>query len=140
MNQESESASICHSCGTKIPRGENASVKASESDTTLCKPCLVSQRRKVQHAAAVDSLPPKFITPGVVPTVAEQSGKVLLPNADGGTDSVDQRTVHIEHKGELIELKMLTPEQRRRRRIIYNCLAFVIAVGMLWLAYKILTY
>ncbi len=65
--------------------------------------------------------------------------KIRLPDSDGGTQTIDARIVRVEHKGQMIELIALTPEQRRRRRRISNAISILLAIVMLWIAYKLLT-
>ena len=82
-------------------------------------------------------LPPTFIVAGE--NSGTGSSAVELPDASGGTRTLDAQTVRIIHKGQVIELRTWTPEQRKWRRRIINTVAFVIAGALLWLAYRILT-
>ena len=52
--------------------------------------------------------------------------RVLLPDGKGGVNSVDRNVVRIEHRGKLIDLQALPPEQRRRRQIVVNLVSIVI--------------
>jgi len=78
-------------------------------------------------------LPPKFGIPDPVRFPTRKDGTVLLPDGKGGYSSADPNTVTITHKGEVIHLKRMTPQQRQRRKIIHNTIAIVIAVGLIWL-------
>ena len=145
MDQDPEKTLVCTSCGTSVPdqrtsNNDSCSDGDNEQSDFICVECQIAEHRKARHESAIKSLPPKFVTSGVTSGNSLSSNEILLPNADGGTDTLDQRTVRIEHKGEIVELAVLTPEQRRRRRIIYNGIAFVMAAVMLWVAYKILTF
>jgi DNA-directed RNA polymerase subunit RPC12/RpoP len=88
----------------------------------------------------IDSaLPPKFEVDD--PTrIRYRSGvetKVTLPTADGGVQTVDNRLVTIEYKGQKYTLVALSPEEKRRRQLIVNIVSVIVALaaimGTLWI-------
>ncbi len=90
-------------------------------------------------------LPPKYRNPAYRPPsirpVTENGDApfVVLPTADGGFEPVNNRIVHIEHEGRQVPLIVLTPKQRWRRRLIFNLVAAVISLVILWLVNWLLT-
>ena len=79
-------------------------------------------------------LPNKFLAddPNFIDRSVERSGtrKVLIPDGRGGMQSVDERIVKIEHKGEIIELIALPEHERQKRQRIINFVS--IAIGVLF--------
>lgn len=86
-------------------------------------------------------LPPKFEIPD--PSKLRDratANQVLLPSADGGVQSIDQRYVTVEYKGKKYTLVALSPEQKKRRQLIVNLVSIVIAMIAIWATFKILTW
>ena len=131
MSQEPDSK--CSSCGEDF-----AAASPDESAEPVCPACKTAERRKSARAAAIKLLPPKFLAGSSTAPSALGPNELRLPNSEGGSDSIDDRVVKIQHKGQVIELVKLTDEQRKRRRLIYNSIAIALGIGMLWLAYQIL--
>jgi hypothetical protein len=76
-------------------------------------------------------LPPKFSAPDParVRVRSEAGSKVILPTADGGVQTVDNRLVTIEYQGQKYTVVAMSPEEKRRRKIIANILSLIIAIG-----------
>ncbi len=66
------------------------------------------------------------------------SDTVILPDGDGGYQSVEANIVTITHNGQEYELKRLTPEQRRRRKAIHNTITIGIAFGLIYFTLRLL--
>ena len=64
--------------------------------------------------------------------------KILLPDGDGGAKQFDQRVMRVEHDGEQVALVSMTPEQRRRRRLIQNIIAIAIGIIIMAIAFTFL--
>ncbi|QEG22304.1 hypothetical protein [Mariniblastus fucicola] len=94
----------------------------------------------VFEPAAVDHLlPPRFDVPDPVRFPSRLgSEEVILPDGAGGYQSVDANIVTITHNGEVYQLKRLTPEQRRRRKLIHNSIAIVVAVVLIYFTLRTL--
>ena len=131
MSQEPDSK--CSNWGEEF-----AATVSDGSAAIVCPACQIAERRKSARAAAIQLLPPKFLAGSSTVSPALGPNELRLLNAEGGSDAVDDRVVKIEHKGQIIELVKLTDKQRQRRRLIYNSIAIVLGLGMLWLAYQIL--
>ena len=80
-------------------------------------------------------LPPTFdvIDPTRIGRLGS-SDQVILPDGTGGLTSVDQRVVTIVHQGQEYQLVAMTPEQKRRRKLIHNIIALLIgALLIAWM-------
>ena len=84
-------------------------------------------------------LPPRCDVPDPVrfPT-RPGSDEVILPDGDGGYQSVEANVVTITHKGQVYHLKRLAPEERRRRKIIHNTIMIAVAIGLIYLTLRVL--
>lgn len=86
-------------------------------------------------------LPPRFdvLDPSQLGIKSGKSQfKVLIPDGKGGMAQVDRRVVNVDHDGERVSLVVMTPEQKRRRRIIQNSIAILIGIIVMWLAFQML--
>lgn len=85
-------------------------------------------------------LPPRFLAndPDFVDrrVTGQTSGRVLLPDAAGGVQAVDDSTVRIEHQGRKIELVRLSPEEKRKRQLIINVVAILAGLAFLVLVFR----
>ena len=83
----------------------------------------------------LDRLPPKFLAddPELVHHSHSRKGqqKILLPDGSGGVQSVENNIVRIEHKGQIVELIALSPQQRQKRQRLTNFIA--VLLGALFL-------
>jgi len=94
----------------------------------------VFQQQPVDHL-----LPPRFDVPDPVRFPSRVgSDAVILPDGAGGYQSVDANIVTITHNGEVYQLKRLTPDQRRRRKLIHNSIAICVAVVLIYLTLRTL--
>ena len=94
----------------------------------------VFEQQSVDHL-----LPPRFEVPDPVRFPSRLgSAEVILPDGQGGYQSVDANIVTITHNGEVYQLKRLTPDQRRRRKTIHNSIAIAVAVGLIYLTLRTL--
>jgi len=94
----------------------------------------VFEKQSVDHL-----LPPRFDVPDPVRFPSRLgSAEVILPDGQGGYQSVDANIVTITHNGEIYQLKRMTPEQRRRRKTIHNTIAIAVAVGLIYLTLRTL--
>lgn len=82
-------------------------------------------------------LPPTFDVPDPVrfPT-RRGSNEVILPDGDGGFQSVEANVVTMVHDGEVYRLKRLTPEQRHRRKLVHGGITIVVAIILIYLTMK----
>ena len=86
-------------------------------------------------------LPPKFdvLDPENLNFSSTNSqNKIVLPDGKGGTAQLDQRVLRVEHGGQQVSLVALTPQQKRRKRLIQNCVMIVIAIAVMAIAFSIL--
>ncbi len=85
-------------------------------------------------------LPPRFDV--LDPTRFSQGGqeqfKVVLPDGKGGIAQLDSRVLRVEHEGEKVALRMLTTEEKKRRRLIQNIVAILIGIAVIAIAFSIL--
>lgn len=65
-------------------------------------------------------------------------GKVVLPDSDEGQREVDQRIVHVWHKGEWVPLVARTPEEQSRYRFWVNTISIAIGLAAVVIAILIL--
>ena len=111
-------------------RNQNASA-ASENDDAEAE-------QTGFEAMPVDHLlPPTFDVPDPVrfPT-RRGSNEVILPDGDGGFQSVEANVVTMVHEGEVYRLKRLTPEQRYRRKLVHSGITIVVAIILIYLTMK----
>ncbi|MEM7783039.1 MAG: hypothetical protein AAF623_06780 [Planctomycetota bacterium] len=66
--------------------------------------------------------------------------KIFLPDGNGGTAQLDKRVLRVEHDGEQISLVAMTPEQRKRRRLIQNVIMVLIAVVAMAITFLVLSW
>lgn len=88
-------------------------------------------------------LPPKFYSSD--PTIIRQRkgsrGEqpfVLLPDATGGFQRVNNTVIRIQHDGETIVLAAPDPKRVKQRRMIVNLLTLVICLAILYFAFQML--
>jgi DNA-directed RNA polymerase subunit RPC12/RpoP len=90
-------------------------------------------------SSSAAALPPKFEVddPGRIRYRTGNESKVILPTADGGVQTIDNRLVTIEYKGQKYTVVALSPEEKRRRQLIVNILSIFIAIaaiiGTFWI-------
>ncbi len=106
----------------------------AETEEQLPLPEPVFEPQPVDHL-----LPPRFDVPDPkrFPTRLG-SDEVILPDGDGGYRSVDANIVTITHKGQLYQLKRMTPQQRRRRKAIHNTVMIGVAMLLIYLTLRTL--
>ena len=111
-------------------------VPAADSKAAPAPPEPVFIPQPVDHL-----LPPRFNVPDPVrfPHRAGSS-EVILPDGEGGYQSVDPNIVTITHKGQVYHLTRLTPEERQRRRLIHNSIAIAVAVLLIFLTLQTLGF
>ncbi|MCE2792870.1 MAG: hypothetical protein ACK493_09305 [Planctomycetota bacterium] len=89
---------------------------------------------------AAQLLPPRYYSSD--PTIIRQaksraeSAFVLLPDASGGFQRVNNTVMRIQHEGETIVLAAADPAKVRRRRWIVNLLTLVVCLGILYLTFR----
>lgn len=100
---------------------------------------LAADSRQVE-AAAAQLLPPRFYSsdPTIIrqPKNRSESAFVLLPDATGGFQRVNNTVIRIQHEGETIVLAAPDPAKVRRRRWIVNLTTLVICLGILYLVFR----
>ena len=107
-------------------------IEAAEEKQPL--PEAVFQQQSVDHL-----LPPRFDVPDPVRFPRRLgSSEVILPDGEGGYQSVDANIVKITHNGEVYHLKRLTPKQRQRRQLIHSTIAIFVAVLLIFLTLRTL--
>ena len=115
---------------TKDQKNEFAGVgSTAEVEQAAIEPEVVSvfQKQNVDHL-----LPPRFATldPAFFYRRGNQSDQVLLPQADGTVQAVNNRVVTIVHNGQ--EYQLVSSERYRRNLdIIVNSILVLIAVALL---------
>jgi hypothetical protein len=88
-------------------------------------------------------LPPKFYSSD--PTIIRQrKGSrieqpfVLLPDATGGFQRVNNTVIRIQHEGETIVLAAPDPKRVKQRRMIVNLLTLITCLAILYFAFRML--
>ena len=85
-------------------------------------------------------LPPKFLAddPDFVDhsVSGQRSSRVLLPDGAGGVSAVDSNIVRIEHRGQTVELKALSPEKKRFRQRWINIVSILLGAAFLWMFFR----
>ena len=86
-------------------------------------------------------LPPTFdvFDPTQIRIKSKDEHTIAVPDGKGGAKQLDQRVLRVEHQGEKVTLVAMSARQKFRRRLISNVLAILIGIGVLALAFKILT-
>lgn len=90
-------------------------------------------------ADAARLLPPNFYSSD--PTIIRQrknrseSVFVLLPDAAGGFQRVNNTLIRIQHQGETVILAAPDPAKVRRRRLVVNLLTLVVCLAILYLTF-----
>ena len=96
-----------------------------------------AEMERVRLESVLSKLPRKFLAddPDFVDhrVSRNQHEKVLLPDGGGGVQSVDGNIVRIKHKGQMIELVALSPEQRQKRQRLVNLVSIVLGAVFLLL-------
>ncbi|MFM7116139.1 MAG: hypothetical protein ACKO0N_05840 [Planctomycetota bacterium] len=97
----------------------------------------------VKEPEGAELLPPKFYSSD--PTIIRQrKGSrseqpfVLLPDATGGFQRVNNTVIRIQHEGETIVLAAPDPKRVKQRRMIVNLLTLIICLAILYLAFQML--
>lgn len=113
---------------------QSAPRPSEEVEEPIPPPEPVFEPQPVDHI-----LPPRFDVPDPARFPSRLgAAEVILPDGEGGYQSVDANIVTITHNGEVYHLKRLTPEQRRRRNTIHNSIAIAIAVLLIYLTLRTL--
>lgn len=63
--------------------------------------------------------------------VPEKSEAVLIPLETGGYMAVREPVKTVRHRGEEIELRKLTPEEKAQRKLVRNLFLFVFSIVIL---------
>ena len=109
--------------GSTPPPGSSSSPIASSSAPETLEP------PSVAHL-----LPPPFDVPDPVRFPNKiGANEVLLPDGQGGYQTAEANVVTITYQGKVYHLQRLTPEERRKRQLIHNAIAIMIAVLLLFL-------
>jgi len=119
------------------------SEELTEAKATSQAESMMADLQEGEIAAEItDWLPPKFdvYDPSRLRNRARSSNQVILPSSDGGIQTVDQRIVTIEYKGEKYRLVALSPEAKKRRQWIINLISIALALLALFVTFKILTW
>lgn len=108
--------------------------KSAKVETNVPPEPSVFQPKPINHL-----LPPRFDVPDPVRFPSSlKSGMVLLPDGSGGFQEADSLTVTLSHEGKIYRLKKMTPEQRRRRKVIHSTLAIAVALLLIYLTLQTL--
>ena len=150
----SDKREVCPSCSIELPKSVPGSELTSCPGcqhpliTVAGKPAVAREENETDMADAIvdevatddqkrtelrRKLPPKFLVDDPDFQGYQDQEKVLLPDGKGGITSVKRNVVKVQHKGQTIELIALTPQQRRRRQLIWNCVWIGIGILFLWL-------
>ncbi len=129
------------------PSGENVGGEEFEAVNSACETTSADQTVEEDIVESpwqpdpIDHLlPPRFDV--LDPTRFSQGGqeqfKVVLPDGKGGIAQLDSRVLRVEHEGEKVALRMLTAEEKKRRRLIQNIVAILIGIAVIAIAFSIL--
>ena len=89
-------------------------------------------------SAATDSPTPDGTLDIVDPDYKPPEGTVILPSSDGGFVQVREVVKTVEFRGEEVELRRLTPEEKARRRTIRTIVLIVFGLATLTLVAYVL--
>lgn len=107
-------------------------VQDSKANSRLTKSSSLSSLAGAQSVAHL--LPPTFdvLDPVRFPRKIG-ANEVLLPDGHGGYQTAEANVVTITYHGKVYHLQRMTPEERRKRRLIHNVIAISIAVLLIFL-------
>jgi hypothetical protein len=120
-------------------------VGVGEPSPTRLQSVTANETAPAQIATATETLnvdrllPQAFVTfdPARLRRQSDGANQILLPTADGGVQSVHERSVTIEYKGKKYTVIAATPEEKRRRQIFVNFVSIIVAitaiVGTIWI-------
>lgn len=115
----------------------------SVAEKTSEQPPTFQSAPVAKEPEGAELLPPKFYSSD--PTIIRQRkgsrGEqpfVLLPDATGGFQRVNNTVIRIQHDGETIVLAAPDPKRVKQRRMIVNLLTLVICLAILYFAFQML--
>jgi hypothetical protein len=107
------------------------------------QPPTFQSAQATKEPAGAELLPPKFYSSD--PTIIRQRkgsrGEqpfVLLPDASGGFQRVNNTVIRIQHEGETIVLAAPDPKRVKQRRMIVNLITLIVCLGILYFAFQML--
>ena len=113
------------------------------AEKTSAQPPTFQSTPETKEPEGVELLPPKFYSSD--PTIIRQrKGSrseqpfVLLPDASGGFQRVNNTVIRIQHEGETIVLAAPDPKRVKQRRMIVNLLTLCICLAILYFAFRML--
>lgn len=115
----------------------------SVAEKTSEQPPTFQSAPVAKEPEGAELLPPKFYSSD--PTIIRQRRGsrseqpfVLLPDATGGFQRVNNTVIRIQHEGETIVLAAPDPKRVKQRRMIVNLLTLVICLAILYFAFQML--
>jgi DNA-directed RNA polymerase subunit M/transcription elongation factor TFIIS len=127
-----------------LPKPEGEPVAARDSKSGAEDPADLEKESNIGENAeqVADWLPPRFevADPSRWRDRDKTAHQVILPGSDGQLQTVDQRIVTIEYKGEKYRVLALAPAARKRRQLIINLLSILLALLAIWFTFRILTW
>ncbi len=122
----------------------NLSPKASESSNPTETASSTVAARQLLPPKHIDKsflqrlLPPKFNSGHRGSNFAgdrQTKGKILIPNGQGGFTEVDEQIVHVKSNGERIPIELTDRRTQWRQRAIFNLIAMVVCLAILYLSF-----